>query len=1211
MSRRYNNLSLNSSRFLAKLNQTPLVLDGAMGTMIMKRNLDEKDFRGERYVSHTMALKGCNDVLSITRPDVIYDIHRAYLESGADIIETNSFNCNRYSLKEYGLENDVNDIARAAARVARRAADEYMSESGCEVWVAGSIGPTSKSLTLASQIGDDSVSWEGLTDTYETAATALIEGGVDLIIVETVFDVLNAKSAALAVERAMKRCGRDVPVAFSVTLTEAGRTLSGVTLADFVKAVAHARPFAVMLNCGFGVEGMTEPLYKLLDLPYFVGIYPNAGLPDEMGEYNESPAAMASKLRPLLETRQLNIVGGCCGTTPEHIAAIADVIRGGDAKSMCRPVPTRERVDAEPVPFVPVGERCNVAGSRKFLRLIKEHKIEEALDIAAAQVEAGAQIIDVNLDDAMLDSKSEMTAFLRALTSDARLCDVEIMVDSADFPTLEAAMQMLQRRSIVNSISLKEGEEKFVANARYIRSMGAQPVVMAFDEKGQAATLERRQEIFSRAFDILTSPAVGFNPDELIFDPNILAVCTGIAEHDALARDFVESVKWIKKAFPGVRVSGGLSNLSFSFRGNNEVREAMHAVFLARAREAGMDMAIVNPSAMIAVEDIEPSLKKAVEDALFVAPSPGATQRLIDVANEISSRKSEAKADVAKTATQGPVVSQNEGNDPVERLCGKIVRGDGEGLEQAIETCRAIDMSAMAIVDGPLMEGMNRVGELFGAGRLFLPQVVKSATVMKKAVDLLTPFIEADNNGRGDVVRKRIVLATVKGDVHDIGKNIVAVIMKCNNWDVIDLGVMVEPREILIKARECHADAIGVSGLITPSLSEMCRLASMMQESGMRIPLFVGGATTSAVHTAVKIAPLYEAGVVVHTTDAASLPGVAATVTGNRSVEEIQDIKQRQAAMRDDYERRDSIAKRLTIEEARTRRFVERESSPVPRSENAEFDISVHEARPYINWREFLHVWKIKPSLADVLAKGDMLRGGCVECEVQRLAATHNVEEKEIRESLKLLSDAAKALDELVNKKASLHAKVVIRPVVAENETITVGLSAEGSLDIVTPRQLTPQPDGKPQLALSDFLFGEGDYMGFFAVTTSGRIAWTIGKAKAEGDEYKALLLQSLADRLVEAATELTHHRVRKEIWGYSPDEEAHPSKFIRHDYSGIRPAVGYPSLPDQEVIFALDKVLDYASLGIELTDAGAMYPQASTTGLLFASPRSRYFTVL
>ena len=1184
-----------------------LILDGAMGTMVMNLGLTENDFRGDRFADHPLPLSGCNDILSITQPDKIMSVHRAYLDAGADIVETNSFNANRYSLADYGIDNISGEIAFEAAAIARRSADDFMSANPDRtVWVAGSIGPSGKSLTMASTLGDTSADFDSLADTVRIQAFNLIKGGADIIIIETCFDALNAKAAAFGVMQAMKQAEIRLPIIISGTLAEAGRTLSGMTLEAFTAAIAHIGPWAVSLNCGFGVDGMISPLKSLQTLPCATGIYPNAGLPDEMGCYRELPADMAEKIRRLGEKRLLNFVGGCCGTTPDHIRAIADAVSGCDPRAIPSMTPVLRLSGLEVLEVVPennflnVGERCNVAGSRKFLRLVKEGNMEATVAIAREQIESGARVLDINLDDAMLDARAEMKKFVRALSSDPVTSAVPLMIDSSDFNVIIDALTLLQGRAIVNSISLKEGEQPFIEKACLIKAYGAVPVVMAFDESGQATTLQRRQEILSRAYDLLTSPHVGFHPWEIIFDPNILAVATGIPEHDNLAADCLDSISWIKENMPGVKVSGGLSNLSFSFRGNNKVREAMHALFLNRAISLGMDMAIVNASSLPAVDEIPTELHEAIEDVLWRNPGHDASERLIAIASRILEEKN------STTGTTETISAPCSGSDPAKILSDKIIRGDLDRLKDLLEdeinlhAAKAID-----IINGPLMDGMNTVGCLFGEGRMFLPQVVRSARAMKEAVDILSPYIEADNSGNSSQNQKpRMVLATVKGDVHDIGKNIVSVIMRCNGWDIIDLGVMVEPDKIINEARLSKADAIGVSGLITPSLGEMVRIAEMMQESGMKMPLFVGGATTSDLHTAVKIAPAYPDGTVIHTTDAAILPGVAAQFLGDSQCRTISEHLGQQQKMRDDYEERLKARTTLSIEEARARRHVTSKPSPRPLNPGiTDLYVSVEQATPYINWRAFLSAWQLPPSLAS-LTDVD----GCDHCRAQWLAAIPESDRGRAAEAMQLVKEARRRL--AVMSKNNIQARVALLSARSANETVTVNLPDGKNISFTTPRRLSPSQSGR-QLALADFLTSDmPDYAGFFFVTTTGPIAQAIDLAKRRGDDYETLLLQSIADRLVEAATEIIHFRVRSSLWGYAPLETLDPTTFMAHKYRGIRPAIGYPSLPDQSLVFDFDKILDYSSAGIDITENGALSPQATTTGMMLASPEACYFAV-
>lgn len=1146
-----------------------LILDGAMGTMIMKKGL-----------------RGCNDYLSVTHPDVIYDIHRGYLEAGADIIETNSFNCNKYSLSEYGLSYRVEEIAKSSAVLARQAVEDYeQNHPGRTVWVAGSVGPSGKSLSLAASLEANDVSWDELEATFYEQIRALIEGGVDIIAIETVFDSLNAKCAAHAARRAMIDIGVRVPLMISATLTENKRLLTGMTLEAFITAISHVDPWAITLNCGFGPEGMKGPISSLQDIPCLTGIYPNAGLPDEMGEYNETPCQMVEELTPLLQKRMLNILGGCCGTTPEHINEISKLA----AKFYPREIPDGKskmvlsgQLPLEVTPennFVNIGERCNVAGSRKFLRIIKECDMEQAVGIAREQIESGSRIIDINMDDSMIDAETSMKRFLDAVLLDPIVSEVPFMIDSSNHKVITSALKLIPGRAIVNSISLKEGEEMFVQKALDIKELGAAVVVMAFDEKGQAVDNVRRLEIFSRAYDILTSDKVGFKPSDIIFDPNVLAVSTGLAEHDRFAFDFLESVTLLRNNFPEVKISGGISNLSFAFRGNNKVREAMHSIFLSHAIKRGMDMAIVNAAAIPPVDDIPQGLFETIEAVLVNSPGKESTEKLIEVATTMLESK-EDKDTVVTTL--------EDKHNPLsiyEKIESKVIKGDASGLEALLSDAMSEGDSAISVINGPLMDGMNRVGEMFGAGRMFLPQVVKSAGVMKHAVNYLTPFIE--NSDRNSNQKRRMILATVKGDVHDIGKNIVAVIMKCNGWDVIDLGVMVEPEKIIDEIRKWKADAVGVSGLITPSLEEMKRLAVMLEESGMTLPLFVGGATTSSLHTAVKIAPSYPSGVTVHTSDASMMPAIAKSLTESQSDLVREDIRTAQKNLRTDYEKSLKKKELLTLEEARNGRIVTTETPIKPNKQKDTLSLTIEEVSPYINWRAFVDAWSLSESRLKSKIDNSIDAG---------------------KYSSILIEDAKRVLGNLSDMNARITARVAILPVIVNNESVLVKDGDYETL-IELPRRLIKSPIGV-QPSLADFLNRSGDWMGMFVVTTSGKITSELEKLKEEGNDYEAMLLGTVADRLVEAATEVMHYRVRTRIWGYSDEQSLDPSTFMKHEYQGIRPAIGYPSLPDQLTVFKLDDILHYGDVGVRLTENGALYPQATTTGLLFSSSTARYFSV-
>ena len=1142
------------------LKQRIVLLDGAMGTMIQRAGLSEADFRGERYADVDCEMKGCNDILVLTRPDVIADIHRQYLEAGADIIETDTFNANAISLSDYGVESDVYEINVEAARLAKRVVAECVSAK----WVAGSVGPTNKSLSMSPSVenpAERNMSWSQLVDAYITQMRGLIDGGVDVLLIETVFDTLNAKAALWAADEAMRMCGRKVPVMLSATLTESGRTLSGQTIEAFLASVRHSNVMSIGLNCGFGAEGMTSWLERLSSIAgCAVSAYPNAGLPNEMGEYDETPDTMAQHVRVMLEKGVVNIIGGCCGTTPDHIKAIADVAK----QYAPREIPEIEEVMqlsglemAEITPermFVNVGERCNVAGSRKFLRLINEKSYDEALSIAIKQVEAGAQIVDVNMDDAMLDAEAEMSHFLRLLGSEPDVARVPVMIDSSKWNVITAGLECVQGKGIVNSISLKDGEETFKAKAEYIKRMGAAVVVMAFDERGQAETYARKIEVCGRAYRILTEE-VKFPSCDIIFDPNILSIATGIEEHNNYAIDFIRAVEWIKTNLPGAKVSGGVSNLSFSFRGNNAVREAMHSVFLYHAIAKGMDMAIVNAGAMIPYDDIGEDLRVAIEDVIFNRDAD-ATDRLIAIAQEIK--------DVgANKAANAEEVSNVSAEDALRNM---LVKGRTELLEDTLARVHSELGSALAVIDGPLMAGMNEVGRLFGEGKMFLPQVVKSARTMKQAVAWLNPHIEAEKLATGATGKAgKVVLATVKGDVHDIGKNIVSVIMRCNGYDVVDMGVMVPGEDIVNRAIAENADIVALSGLITPSLEEMRNVARLMQEKHFDIPLMVGGATTSELHTAVKIAPECDAPVV-HTRDAAMMPVVAQQLLSNRD-SFVAEWTARQAKLRDNYNKKTQL---YTIEEARNRAPQLSFAPVAPQVESVKtYGGSVAEARSYINWIPFYATWKVS---------GD------------------STEAKDLR------ADANKLLDELEQvANDSIKARIGVLPAYRNGEAIVV---ANERIEML--RQQTVN-DSDVSLSLCDFVAPADDYVGVFAVCVGSAINAMIHEAN---DEYRVMLLQTVADRLVEAATECVHARVRKELWGYASEENENPENLLRQYYQGVRPAVGYPSLPDQSVIFQLDRLLDLSEIDVSLTENGAMSPASSICGLMLAHPESRYFVI-
>lgn len=1193
------------------LDQRILVLDGAMGTMIQRYGLGEREFRGERFAHTDVELKGNNDLLCLTAPHIIDEIHRAYLEAGADIIETNSFNANAISMADYRLEGVVREINFAAARLARQAADAY-STAEKPRFVAGSVGPTNKSCSMSPDVENPalrSLHFDTLAAAYREQMEALVEGGVDLLLVETIFDTLNAKAALWAARQAMESAGREVPVVLSVTVTESGRTLSGQTLEAFLTSVSHASLLAVGLNCSFGARDMKPWLQRLAAMaPCYVSAYPNAGLPNQLGEYDETPQSMAVQIKEFIDEGLVNIVGGCCGTTPEHIAAYRELVAGAAPR---RPASRDHRlhlsglddlVVSRETNFVNIGERCNVAGSRKFLRLIHEKNYAEALDIARQQVEAGAQVIDINMDDAMLDARDEMVNFLNLVVSDPDIYRVPVMIDSSKWEVISAALKCLQGKAIVNSISLKEGEELFLQHAREIKRMGAAVVVMAFDEKGQADTYERKIEVCARAYRLLTEVA-GMAPCDIIFDPNVLAIATGIESHDNYAVDFIRATAWIHQHLPEAKVSGGVSNLSFSFRGNNYIREAMHAVFLYHAIAQGLDMAIVNPATSVTYDDLPAETLTLIEDVVLNR-RPDATERLIDFAARHREEADKPNRTEPQERTSVPVA---------DRLRQALVKGLSTHLESDLAEAVAQYGSAIAVIEQPLMEGMNRVGQLFGEGKMFLPQVVKSARTMKQAVAILQPLIEQENARTGETAKRgKFIIATVKGDVHDIGKNIVGVILACNNFEVIDLGVMVPAERIVERAIAEKADFVGLSGLITPSLEEMGHVVAEMEKADLRTPVIIGGATTSRLHTAVKIAPRYN-GPVVHAGDASQNPLIAAQLLNPQTRQSfIDSLQAEQEALR----RSQKPADTLPLAEAEQRapridwaHYV----APRPR-ELGRHTIAptITEIRPYINWRAFFAVWKIGAQYAAI---ADMR--GCDHCRAAWLAAFPTAERAKATEAMQLYKEANRLLDTLERENNdSPRGVYLLTEASSRDNLIRLHLPEGDLLEIPCLRQQVRKPEADAcYYALSDFVrpeqTGATDYAGLFAVTAGGDIQRRIERLRLAGDDYNALLLQSLADRLAEAASEWLHLKVRHELWGYAPDEPALGlPALLAGNYRGIRPAAGYPSLPDHSLFFDWDRALDLGEIEITLTENGAMYPNASTAGLYLAHPDARYFHI-
>ena len=1187
-----------------------LILDGAMGTMIQRYRLTEADFRGERFKDSDTLLKGNNDLLSLTRPDVIGEIHREYLTAGADIIETNTFNSTSISMQDYRMSHLAAEINLAAARLAREAADEFtLKTPGKPRFVAGSIGPTNKTASMSPRVENPmfrSAVFDDFRAAYKEQINALVEGGVDLLLIETIFDTLNAKAAIFAAEEVAAETGIKTPVVLSVTISDrAGRTLSGQTLGAFVASVSHAEPLAIGLNCSLGAAEL-KPYVKELGriAPFYISTYPNAGLPNQLGEYDETPEKMAAQIKEFVDEGLVNIIGGCCGTTPAHIAEYARLVETGIPHQKAVPpeylrLSGLEMLEVSPqINFLNIGERCNVAGSRKFLRLIQQKKYEEALDIARKQVEDGAQVIDINMDEGLLDGAEEMTNFLNLLASDPDVSRVPIMIDSSKWEVLEAGLKCVQGKPIVNSISLKNGEAEFLHHARLAQSYGAAVVVMAFDETGQADTFERRTAICGRAYRLLTDN--GFDPKDIIFDPNVLAIATGIDEHKNYAVDFIKTIRWIKENLPHAKVSGGVSNLSFSFRGNEYVREVMHSVFLYHAIRAGMDMAIVNPAQSVIYEDIPSDVKELAEDTVLNRRDD-ATERMMAYAEKIKDEKTpEAEKGKIEEWRTFPLE---------ERLSHALVKGIGDYMEEDLAEALQAYPRAVDIIDKPLMDGMNRVGDLFGAGKMFLPQVVKAARTMKKAVAILQPTIEAEKTA-GDAQRKagKILLATVKGDVHDIGKNIVSIVLACNNYEIIDLGVMVPPEKIIETVVREQPDIVGLSGLITPSLEEMSIVAAEMEKAGFSLPLLIGGATTSKLHTALKIEPKYSLGPVVYVKDASQSPSAVANLMspGNRS-DYIQKVKDEYMLLRENSSRK--VTELVSLAEARKNAFSidwNRYEAVVPRilGRVKLEHIGMKEIIPYIDWKFFFHAWNMSAKFHTV-TKTDRSK----EARAAWLAGYREDDREKGREAEKLYDDAADMLQKFTEENVEyIKAVFGIYEAYSENDTIFI----DGTPFPFLRQQ--KKSDKNEYFCLSDFIAprqtGKKDYAGAFAVTAGVGADEQMRRYEAEGDEYAALLMKSLLDRLAEAATEWLHAKIRREYWGYAAEENISIGEMFAVKYEGIRPAVGYPSIPDQTVNFLLHDVLATPEIGISLTENGVMYPNASVSGLLFAHPQSRYFAI-
>ncbi len=1184
-----------------------MVLDGAMGTAIQRDRPDEAGYRGERFKDWPSDLVGNNDLLTITQPQIIAGIHREYLRAGADIIETNTFNANAVSLADYGLQELAYELNREAALLARREVDEVSTPERPR-YVAGALGPTTRTASISPDVNDPgarNVTYDQLVAAYLEAARGLVDGGSDLLVIETIFDTLNAKAAIFAVETLFEEHGRRWPVIISGTITDAsGRTLSGQVTEAFWHSVRHARPLAVGLNCALGAKEMRPYIAEMARIAdTFVSCYPNAGLPNAFGEYDEVAEETAGIIEEFATAGFVNLVGGCCGTTPTHVAAIARVVEGRAVREVPVAEPALRLSGLEPFAvtedslFVNVGERTNITGSARFRKLIKDGDYDTALSVAAQQVDNGAQVIDVNMDEGMIDGVAAMDRFTRLIASEPDISRVPVMVDSSKWEVIEAGLKNVQGKPIVNSISMKEGEDAFREQARLCRKYGAAAVVMAFDEDGQADNLERRKAICERAYRILVDE-VGFPPEDIIFDPNVFAIATGIEEHASYGLDFIEATRWIKQNLPGAKVSGGISNVSFSFRGNNPVREAIHAVFLFHAIGAGLDMGIVNAGALVVYDQVEPELRERIEDVVLNR-RPDAAERLLEIAeaHNVTGETAEAAAEEWRGLPVG------------ERITHALVKGIDAHVEQDTEELR-LEIAARSgrpieVIEGPLMDGMNVVGDLFGAGKMFLPQVVKSARVMKKAVAYLIPFIEQEKVDNPEYATAKetngtIVMATVKGDVHDIGKNIVGVVLQCNNFEVIDLGVMVPAQKILDTAVEIGADAVGLSGLITPSLDEMVNVAAEMQRRGLEIPLMIGGATTSRAHTAVKVDGKYD-GPVVWVKDASrSVPTLAALLSPTQRPQLMADVKEDYDSLRARHATKHDRPM-VTVDRARENRTPVDWSSYEPPAPNAPgvsvlTDYDLGELRDYIDWQPFFNAWELKGKFPDILnspTTGETARG--------------------------LYEDAQAMLDRIVEEKwLTANAVFGFFPANAVGDDIEV-YADDSRTEVLTRlhnlRQQGEHRDGIPNRSLGDFVApretGLPDHVGAFAVTAGHGAQARILQFKEEHDDYSAIMLEALADRLAEAFAERLHQRVRTEFWGHAPEESLDNEALIAEKYVGIRPAPGYPACPEHTEKRTLWDLLDVtARTGIELTDGMAMWPGAAVSGWYFSHPQSQYFVV-
>ena len=1182
------------------LNDRILILDGAMGTMIQTYKLTEEDYRGTRFADHASDLKGNNDLLTLTQPDIIQAIHKAYLDAGADIIETNTFNSTRVSQADYDLQDLAYELNLKGAQLAKQSALAASTPTKPR-FVAGVLGPTSRTATISPDVNDPAfrnISFDELVNDYRNSIAGLVDGGSDILLIETVFDTLNAKAAVFAVQQYFADHQIDLPIMISGTITDAsGRTLSGQTAEAFWYSLAHAKPISIGLNCALGAEELRPYIATLSKLvPTYLSAHPNAGLPNEFGEYDQTPDEMAAIIEEFASSGFINIIGGCCGTTPEFISQIATAVASIPPRRVPEPSVHCELSGLEPFVidqnslFVNVGERTNITGSAKFARLIREEDYDTALDIAREQVENGAQIIDINMDEGMLDSQAAMVRFLHLIASEPDICRVPIMIDSSKWDIIEAGLKCVQGKAIVNSISLKEGEDEFIERATLCKRYGAAVVVMAFDEQGQADTYQRKIEICERSYNVLTQE-VGFNPQDIIFDPNIFAIGTGIEEHNNYAVDFINATRWIKTNLPHAMVSGGVSNVSFSFRGNNVVREAIHAVFLFHAIRAGLTMGIVNAGQLAIYEDIPSDLRDAVEDMVLNRTS-GATERMLEIASKYSGEAGKTREEDLSWREQ-PVT---------KRLEYALVKGINAFVEQDVGEARLNAERPIQVIEGPLMDGMNVVGDLFGEGKMFLPQVVKSARVMKQAVAHLLPYIEAESVSGARQTNGKILMATVKGDVHDIGKNIVGVVLQCNNFEVIDLGVMVTCDEILKTAKEQNVDIIGLSGLITPSLDEMVHVATEMQRLNFQIPLMIGGATTSKAHTAVKIEPNYHNDIAVYVPDASRSVTVAQNLIGKDSkANYVANIRQEYEALRERNANRRAKAELLTPEQALANKLNyewDTYTPPKPTFIGTKvfetYDLST--LIDTIDWTPFFIAWDLAGKYPRIL-----------DDEIVGEAARN------------LFADAQKMLKQIVEENwITPKAVIGFWPAASKDNDIIV-YSNEERQDVIATlnheRQLTKNPNGKPNLCLADYVAPENssakDYLGAFTVTAGHGVEERAKAFEEANDDYNSIMLKALADRLAEAFAEHMHLRVRKEFWSYDKDENLTNEELIKERYKGIRPAPGYPACPDHSEKLKLFKLLETErATGVELTSSYAMMPASSVSGWYFAHPEVRYFAV-